>query len=106
MSEWFKEAVLKIVGGAEPSVGSSPTSPAKVEFVGIVATLTDGCFVCSVLDSATEIEVESGAKLIDIKELFKCETCFHNKYNGCNTFCDYGESYRPAVSKFKTIETH
>ena len=29
MAEWFKAAVLKTVGGEEPSVGSNPTTAAK-----------------------------------------------------------------------------
>ena len=35
LSEWFKEAVLKTVGGAEPSVGSNPTLPAICAFSSV-----------------------------------------------------------------------
>ena len=42
--------------------------------------------------------------LIDMNTLWKCETCFHNKYNGCDTWCDAGEGYRPAASKLKPID--
>ena len=35
LSERFKEAVLKTVGGAEPSVGSNPTLPAICAFSSV-----------------------------------------------------------------------
>ena len=34
LAEWSKAADLKSVGGAEPSVGSNPTFPAKFGHVG------------------------------------------------------------------------
>lgn len=43
-------------------------------------------------------------KLIDMNTLWTCETCFHRKSTGCDTWCDAGESYRPAASKLKVIE--
>jgi hypothetical protein len=41
---------------------------------------------------------------IDIKHLFKCETCRHLKYDGCNTFCDCGEMYSPDITKIPTAD--
>lgn len=43
-------------------------------------------------------------RLIDLNTLWECETCFHNGPCGCNTWCDAGEGYRPAASKFKIID--
>lgn len=43
-------------------------------------------------------------RLIDMNTLWQCETCFHHGTNGCKTWCDAGESYRPAASKFKIID--
>ncbi len=43
-------------------------------------------------------------RLIDMNTLWQCETCFHNRSNGCNGWCDAGEGYRPAASKFKIID--
>lgn len=43
-------------------------------------------------------------KLIDLNTLWKCETCFHHKSTGCDTWCDAGEAYRPAASKLKVID--
>lgn len=42
--------------------------------------------------------------LVDTKEFFKCETCRHQKYYGCNTFCDAGEGYSPDVSKLTAVD--
>lgn len=42
--------------------------------------------------------------LIDTKELFKCETCRHLQYYGCNTFCDAGESYSPNIYKLTAVD--
>lgn len=42
--------------------------------------------------------------LIDMDTLWQCETCFHHKSYGCNTWCDAGEAYRPAASKLKVID--
>lgn len=42
---------------------------------------------------------------IDTAQLFKCETCYHMGGDGkCNSYCDAGESYRPAFSKLKTAD--
>ena len=41
---------------------------------------------------------------IDIKQLFDCETCFHLWEGKCDTWCDHGEAYRPAMSKFKVVD--
>ena len=43
---------------------------------------------------------------IDVAQLFKCETCYHmvDDDEMCNSFCDCGESYRPALSKLKTAD--
>jgi hypothetical protein len=43
-------------------------------------------------------------RLIDMNTLWQCETCFHNKYNGCDTWCDAGEGYRPAASKLSPFD--
>jgi hypothetical protein len=43
-------------------------------------------------------------RLIEMNTLWTCETCFHHGPNGCKTFCDAGESYRPAASKLKVID--
>lgn len=43
---------------------------------------------------------------IDTSQLFKCETCYHNLNGVCNSFCDSGESYRPAMSKLKVVDTN
>lgn len=42
--------------------------------------------------------------LIDMNTLWQCETCFYHGTNGCKTWCDAGESYRPAARKFKIID--
>lgn len=43
-------------------------------------------------------------QLIDVNELWKCETCFYQQ-GACRAgWCDAGESYRPAYSKFNIIE--
>lgn len=39
------------------------------------------------------------SKYIDVNLLFECNTCRHYVNRKCTTFCDYGESYSPAVSK-------
>lgn len=47
------------------------------------------------------------AEYIDINQLWKCETCYHNGQHGCalGIFgCDHGESYRPAYSKLKKAD--
>ena len=36
---------------------------------------------------------------IDVKHLFKCETCRHHDHGGCDTWCDHGECYKPNMSK-------
>lgn len=41
---------------------------------------------------------------INVDQLFRCETCYHHVNGKCNTFCDIGESYRPAFSKLKVID--
>ena len=43
-------------------------------------------------------------RYIEVDSLWKCETCFHYQNNKCNTYCDHGESYRPAYSKLTIIE--
>lgn len=43
-------------------------------------------------------------QLIDVNELWKCETCFY-KQGVCRAgWCDTGEAYRPAYSKLNIIE--
>lgn len=42
--------------------------------------------------------------MIDVESLFDCDTCYHNQNGQCNTSCDAGESYRPAMSKLEIIE--
>lgn len=37
---------------------------------------------------------------IDTKYFFECETCRYNRTDGCNTYCDHGESYYPSLAKF------
>ena len=47
------------------------------------------------------------AEYIDIGQLWKCETCYHQRSNGCalGMFgCDHGESYRPAYNKLKKAD--
>ena len=44
------------------------------------------------------------ANYIKVDELFKCETCYHHQGGKCTQFCDAGEAYRPAMSKFFIIE--
>ena len=41
--------------------------------------------------------------LVDTNQFFKCETCTHNKVNGCDTFCNIGESYHPSIQKLMPI---
>lgn len=36
---------------------------------------------------------------IDVNLLFKCNTCRNYVNRKCTTFCDWGESYSPAISK-------
>ena len=48
--------------------------------------------------------MKNNVQIIDINTLWKCETCFHDRPGGCSTYCDYGESYRPAASKLKIID--
>jgi hypothetical protein len=43
-------------------------------------------------------------KYVDVDELFKCETCFHHKKGGCDTWCESGESYRPSFDKLKIVK--
>lgn len=43
-------------------------------------------------------------RLIDMDSLWQCETCFHHKSYGCDTWCDAGEAYRPSASKLKVID--
>ena len=43
-------------------------------------------------------------RLIDADNLFKCETCRHHRSGDCDTWCEIGESYRPDMSKFPTID--
>lgn len=44
------------------------------------------------------------AKYINIDQLFKCETCRYHYYGGCDTWCDHGEAYRPAMSELKVVD--
>ena len=44
------------------------------------------------------------AKYIDVSQLYKCETCVHHTRCGCNTWCENGEAYRPAMSKLKIAD--
>lgn len=48
--------------------------------------------------------MENEVKLIDMNTMWQCETCFHKGPNGCKTWCDAGEAYRPAASKLKVID--
>jgi hypothetical protein len=43
-------------------------------------------------------------KMVSVESLWQCETCFHHLSGKCNTWCDSGESYRPAYSKLNIIE--
>ena len=43
-------------------------------------------------------------RLIDANTMWQCETCFYHGPNGCKTFCDAGETYRPDASKLKVID--
>lgn len=47
--------------------------------------------------------MKNEVKLIDMNTLWKCETCFYQGPNGCKTWCDAGEGYRPAASKLEII---
>ena len=39
---------------------------------------------------------------VSVDQLCKFETCFYMKGNGkCSSYCDAGESYRPAYDKLK-----
>ena len=46
------------------------------------------------------------AEYIRLDCLWKCETCFYHRGGSCSTWCDAGESYRPAYSvlKFSAVE--
>ena len=46
------------------------------------------------------------AKMIDVDTLWKCETCFHHKNDGCSPeiWCENGEGYRPDYNKLVIIE--
>ena len=48
--------------------------------------------------------MENEVRLIDMNTLWQCETCFHHYPNGCDTYCDHGESYRPAADKLTVID--
>jgi rubrerythrin len=48
--------------------------------------------------------MENEVWLIDMHTLWQCETCFHHYPNGCDTYCDHGESYRPAADKLTVID--
>lgn len=41
---------------------------------------------------------------IDTKYIGKCETCRNHRSFGCNTWCDHGEEYLPALSKIPTAD--
>lgn len=41
---------------------------------------------------------------ISVDQLYKCETCAHYRDSKCDTWCDAGESYRPAESRFKKAD--
>lgn len=43
-------------------------------------------------------------KLIDAETMWDCPTCFYHLSGGCTTYCDHGESYRPAMNKLKVID--
>lgn len=45
-------------------------------------------------------------KYVELKQLWKCETCFHHQNGKCssNAWCENGESYRPAYSKLTIIK--
>ena len=46
----------------------------------------------------------SEVRMIDMNTLWQCETCFHHYPNGCDTYCDHGESYRPAADQLTVID--
>lgn len=41
-----------------------------------------------------------------LDELWNCETCFHYRNNMCcpSTWCEHGESYRPAYDKLIIVD--
>lgn len=43
-------------------------------------------------------------KYINVDQLFQCETCFHHQGGECDTWCDHGEAYRPAMNKLKIVD--
>ena len=43
-------------------------------------------------------------KYINIKQLYQCETCSHHFSGKCDTWCECGESYRPAMVLLNIIE--
>jgi hypothetical protein len=46
------------------------------------------------------------AEYIEVGQLWKCGTCYHNGQYGCTLGlgCDHGESYRPAYDKLKKAD--
>lgn len=46
------------------------------------------------------------AKMVDASTLWKCETCFHHKNEGCSPeiWCENGEAYRPDCNKLVFVE--
>lgn len=43
-------------------------------------------------------------KYINIKQLYQCETCSHHLSGKCDTWCECGESYRPAMVLLNIVE--
>lgn len=45
-------------------------------------------------------------KYVELKQLWKCETCFHHRNGKCspNVWCENGENYRPDYSKLTIIK--
>lgn len=45
-------------------------------------------------------------KMINIKDLYKCDTCLYNNNKGCSPsiWCENGELYRPNISKLQIVE--
>ena len=43
-------------------------------------------------------------KYINIKQLYQCETCSHHFSGKCDTWCECGESYRPAMVLLNIVE--
>ena len=49
---------------------------------------------------------ERPQRVIDVRYLFQCSTCRNNQIGGCTTYCEYGESYRPDISKIPAVKNN